>query len=236
MTPTSFSLTIGSSRSMKLTPDWPAGLPSFDLEEDEIETVVDLICRGAREARQHLTPGLLEVPITRIARKAMKRMKRDLGLTNLEVAGEIEIDDMKTDGADLLGRIDITLKFLRQFGNEDDFVCVECKRVGAGSAFSQLNTRYVTEGVVRFVNCQYAAGHAWGFMLGYVLALPADSIVQAIDYRLQQTYGAAAALAPASAHADALSIHEGALQRTDGTSIRVRHLFVDMVPAAAGSN
>lgn len=217
---------------MQLTPDWPTGLPSFDLEEDEIETVVDLICRGAREARQQLSPGLLEVPITIIVRKAMKRLKRDLGLTNLEVAGEIEIDDMETDGAELLGRIDITLKFLRQFGNEHDYVGVECKRVGAGSAFRQLNTRYVTQGVVRFVNGQYAAGHARGFMLGYVLELPADVIVQTVDSRLQQSYGAAAVLAPASAHTDALSIHEGTLQRADGTSIRLRHLFVDMVPAA----
>ena len=221
---------------MQLTPDLPAGLPSFDLEEDEIETVIDLICRGAREARQHLAPGLLEVPITVIVRKAMKRVKRDLGLTNLEVAGETEIDDMKSDGADLLGRIDITLKFLRQFGNEDDYVGVECKRVGAGNAFSQLNTRYVTQGVVRFVDGQYAAGHAWGFMLGYVLVPPAEAIVQAVDSRLQKDYGTAAALTAASAHADALCIHQGSLQRADGTPIRLRHLFVDMAPAAPGDN
>lgn len=32
--------------------------------------------------------------VTVIVRKAMKRMKRDLGLTNLEVGGEIKIDDV----------------------------------------------------------------------------------------------------------------------------------------------
>ena len=174
--------------------------------------------------------------MTIIVRKTMKRMKRDLGLTSLEIAGEVEIDDMATDGADLLGRIDITLKFQRQFGNEDDYVGVECKRIGAGSTFSQLNTRYVTEGVVRFVNGQYATGHAWDFMLGYVLALPADAIIQAVNNRLQQTYGTSAALTAASPHEDALSIHEGALQRADGTSIRLRHIFVDMVPAAPMEN
>jgi hypothetical protein len=221
---------------MQLTPDWPAGVPSFDLEEDEIDTVVDLICQGASEAREHLTPGLLEVPITIIVRKAMKRKKRDLGLTNLEVAGEIEIDEMQSEGAELLGRIDITLKFLRQFGNEDDYVGVECKRVGAGSAFSQLNTRYVTQGIIRFVNGQYAVGHAWGFMLGYVLALPADAVVQTVDRRLQKDYGAATALATASAHPHALLVREGTLQRSDGTSIRLRHLFVDMIPAALADN
>jgi hypothetical protein len=221
---------------MQLTPDLPAGLPSFDLEADEIETVVDLICRSVREARKHVTPGLPEVPMTIIVRKTLKRVKRDLGLTNLEIAGEVEIDDMVTDGADLLGRIDITLKFLRQFGNEDDYVGVECKRIGAGSTFSHLNTRYVTEGVVRFVNGQYATSHAWGFMLGYVLALPADAIIQAVNNRLQQTYGASAALTATSPHEDALSIHDGTLQRADGTSIRLRHILVDMVPAAPEEN
>lgn len=228
--------TIGLKRRMQLTPDQPAGVPSFGLETDEIETVIDLICQGAREARHHMSPGLLEVPITVIVRKAMRRMKRDLGLTNLEVAGEVEIDDMATEGPELLGRIDITLKFLRQFGNEDDYVGVECKRVGAGSAFSQLNSRYVTQGVERFINGKYATGHNWGFMLGYALALPADAIVQAVNNRLQSHYGAAAALFAVELHDDALAIHEGGLQRPDGSSIRLRHIFVDMIPAAPAKN
>jgi hypothetical protein len=217
---------------MQLTPDLPSGTPSFELEADEIDTVIDLICRGAGEARVQMTPGLIEVPMTNIVRKAMKRVKRRLGLTNLEVSGEVEIDDMSTEGAELLGRIDIILKFLRQFGNEDDYVGVECKRVGAGSAYSQLNSRYVTQGAIRFVNGQYATGHAWGFMLGYVLALPADEIIQTIDQRLRKDYGEVAKLETAPAHADALSIHEGVLQQNSGSAIRLRHLMVDMTGAA----
>jgi hypothetical protein len=60
----------------------------------------------------------------------------------------------------------------------------DLRKVDAASAFSQLNSRYVTQGVVRFINGQYATGHAWGFMLGYALALPADPIVQAVNNRL----------------------------------------------------
>lgn len=217
---------------MQLTPDLPSGTPSFELETDEIETVVDLICRGAGEARAQMTAGLLEVPMTNIVRKAMKRVKRRLGLTNLEVSGEIEIDDMSAEGPELLGRIDIILKFLRQFGNEDDYVGVECKRVGAGSAYSTLNNRYVTQGAIRFVNGQYATGHAWGFMLGYVLALPADEIIQTIDRRLRKDYGEAAKLETAPAHTAALSIHEGILQQNSGSTIRLRHLMMDMTGAA----
>ena len=221
---------------MQLTPDLPAGHPSFDLEADEIDTVVDLICRGAKVARPEMTPGLLEVPMTIIVRKAMKRVKRELGLTNLEVSGEVEIDDMTSAGPELLGRIDITLKFMRQFGDEDDYVGVECKRVGAGSAYNQLNVRYVTQGVIRFTNGQYAVGHGWGFMLGYALALPPEAIFAAIDARIQQDYGTRSALVAATAHGDALSIHQGPLTRPDGTSIRLRHIMVDMVSAAPAAS
>ena len=45
-------------------------------------------------------------------------------------------------------------KFLRQFGNEDHQVGVECKLVGARSPFRQLNSRYVTQAVERFTNGQ----------------------------------------------------------------------------------
>jgi hypothetical protein len=139
---------------------------------------------------------------------------------------------MAANDPSLLGRIDITLKFLRQFGDEDDYVAIECKRVGAGSVHSQLNGRYVSEGVVRFVNGQYATGHAWGFMLGYVLALPAEKVVRSIDRRLRKTYGETARLLPAVGHPDALAIHDGALVQESGSPIRLRHILVNMTPAA----
>lgn len=110
------------------------------------------------------------------------------------------------------------------------------RRSGSDSEHSQLNTRYVTQGVIRFVNGQYATGQAWGFMLGYVLALPADAVIQAVDQRLRQDYGEAAKLKSSSSHVGALSIHEGELQRNSGTPIRLRHILVDMVLAAPRSS
>jgi hypothetical protein len=65
-----------------LAPDHPYGDPAFALSSDEIDTVLDLVCRGAEEARAHVTPGMLEVPTTIVVRKAMRRVKRALGLTN----------------------------------------------------------------------------------------------------------------------------------------------------------
>lgn len=215
---------------MSFTPDLPVGVPSFGLSEDEIATVVDLTCQATQEIRQQISPNDLEVPITIMVRKAMRRVKRKLGLTNLEVRGEHEIENMAAQDATLLGRIDITMKFLRQFGDEDDYVAIECKRVGAGAAYSQLNGRYVTEGVVRFVNGQYAVGQAWGFMLGYVLSLPEVKIVTSIDKLLRKTYGQDAKLTSTLCHADALAIHDSKLVRRSGSPINLRHIFVDMTP------
>lgn len=213
-----------------LTPDVPYGLPAFALSEDQIATVVDLVCRGCDAARPDITPDMLEVPTTIVVRKGMRRVKKTLGLTNLQVRGEVELEDMATNDPALLGRIDITLQFLHQFGDEDAYVAVECKRVRAGD--STLNGSYVAKGVDRFVTSQYAAGHDWGFMLGYVLALPVSDVVDAIDARIRKAYGETAGLTPEATHALSLAMLEGALAQSSGHTIRLKHIFVDMLPAA----
>ncbi|MCW8208948.1 hypothetical protein D8B24_18415 [Verminephrobacter aporrectodeae subsp. tuberculatae] len=219
---------------MQLSPDLPVGRPSFDLSEDQLATVVDLLCRGVAAARPHITPGMLEVPITIHARKAMRRLKKELGLSNIEISGEFELLDLSNDDPEVLGRIDIILRFLHQFGDEDAYIGVECKRVGSGEP--TLNQRYVTQGVSRFISGQYASGHHWGMMLGYVLKLPAATVVESIDARIRATFGEVAKLDELDSHADALSMHTGALvQGPAGHVIRLMHIFVDATPATAAS-
>lgn len=216
---------------MHLSSDAPIGRPSLDLSEDQVALVVDLLCRGVSEARTHVTAGMLEVPINTQVRKAMRRLKKQLGLTNLEICGEFELLDLSTDDPDILGRIDIVLRFREQFGEEDDYLGVECKRLARGDA--TLNGRYVTNGVERFATGQYAAGHYWAMMLGYVLKLPATNVVAGIDSRIQRTYGAAARLEAIGSHSEALSMHMGVLpQGCNGHAIRLVHIFVDMTAAA----
>jgi hypothetical protein len=217
---------------MHLAPDLPLGRPSFDLSEDQIATVVDLLCNGVAAARPLLQPGMLEVPITLHVKKAMRRLKKELGLSNLEIVGEFEVLDLSNDAPEVLGRIDIILRFLHQFGDEEAYLGVECKRVSHGDA--GLNQRYVTQGVNRFVTGQYAAGHHWGMMLGYVLRLPTVALVNGIDARIRATYGETAKLSDIEAHAEALSIRQGDLtQGSMGHVIRLIHVFVDTTPAAA---
>jgi hypothetical protein len=217
---------------MHLSPDLPVGRPSFDLSEDQLATVVDLLCRGVAAVRPLLEPGMLEVPITIHVKKAMRRLKKELGLSNLEITGEFELLDLSNDDAEVLGRIDIILRFLHQFGDEEAYLGVECKRVGHGE--SGLNQRYVTQGVNRFVTGQYATGHRWGMMLGYVLRLPSAGLVKGIDGRIRATYGEAAKLNDLEAHTNALSAHWGDLaQGTTGHVIRLMHIFVDTTPAGS---
>jgi len=208
------------------------GRPSFELSEDQLATVVDLLCCGAANARSVVTTGMLEVPITIQVRKEVLRLKKQLEITNLQIVGEFELLDMSTDDPEVLGRIDIILQFLHQFGDEEAYLAVECKRVAPGE--TTLNLRYVSQGVNRFVIGQYAAGHHWGMMLGYVLKVPSADLVTEIDARIRGSYGEAARLHIATDHPQALSLHTCTLsQGSSGHTIRLMHIFVDMTPAAS---
>jgi hypothetical protein len=137
---------------------------------------------------------------------------------------------MATTDPTILGRIDITLQFLHQFGDEDAYVAVECKRVRPGDA--TLNGSYVTQGVHRFVTGKYAAGHQWGFMLGYVLGVPVEDIVSYVDARLRKDYGDPAAMALDTPHPSSLAVLENAVVQSGHHTIRLKHVFVDMLAAA----
>ena len=111
---------------------------------------------------------------------------------------------------------------------------LNAKRVRA--ADSNLNGSYVSKGVDRFVTSQYASGHDWGFMLGYVLALPASDVVEAIDTSIRKTYGEVAGLTPKATHALSLAVLDGALTQSSRHTIRLKHIFVDMLTAAPVSS
>lgn len=135
---------------------------------------------------------------------------------------------MGTDDPELQGRIDITLEFLHQLGKEEACVAIECKRVRPGDTTS--NGRYITQGVNGFVRGDYAAGHEWGFMLGYLLALPVEAVTDYIEYRIRQDHGEGAALQQLPTHRQSIAILEGNLIQGGTYSMRMKHIFVDMLP------
>jgi len=133
-------------------------------------------------------------------------------------------------GPEILGRIDITMKFTHQFGFEDAYVPVECKRVAAGD--STLNANYVVKGVQRYVAGQYGSGLEWGFMLGYVLKPPVNDVVEAIDASICHHYGTPAKLATCEGHPLALALLEGTVLQNGAHPLRLKHVFVEMSAAA----
>lgn len=214
-------------------PDLPIGAPSFALHDDEIATVIDLLVSACAEAQTDVTPGMLEVPLTIVVRKALRRVKKARAITNMEVRGEHEIDNMAAADPSILGRIDLSLKFARQFGDEDDYVGIECKRIGAG--LYALNKSYVAEGVERFVNGKYATGHARGFMLGYVIIGPVAKPLKSIGNHVVKAYGAGGKLTSLAPPAGALALASNALFQVGGHKIELQHLLVDMTVAAPPS-
>ena len=137
---------------------------------------------------------------------------------------------MTTSEPRILGRLDLMLQFAKQFGDEDAYLAVECKRVAAGN--TTLNRRYVQEGVQRFQTGYYSAGHRWAIMLAYVLVLPVKDVVADIEARLVKDYGRDGRLRVASTHALALEVMDGELMQGRSHVIWVKHVFVDMVPAS----
>ena len=94
-----------------------------------------------------------------------------------------------------------------------------------------LNSRYVSQGVDRFATGKYAGGHLWGFMLGYVLVMPVEGIVQFIDSRIRRDYGEGAALRGQVSRQGSLAVCEGDLIQPGDSKITIKHIFVDMLPA-----
>jgi hypothetical protein len=175
---------------------------------------------------------MLEVPLTRLVRKCMRRVKAERRIGGVQIRGEHEIDDMSTDDPNVLGRIDLTLQFLHQFDDEDAYVAIEAKRVGAGEA--TLNRRYVTEGVERFAQGRYSPGHPWAFMLAYVLREPVARPIAGINGHLVRGYGEAARMAPSERHPDALAVQRSKVMQnlTPAHELGLIHVFVDMTAAA----
>ncbi len=211
----------------------PVGRPSFDLSKDQRATLIDLVCRGARRAIERADPGTLEVPLTRMVRKDMKRVKKERGITGLQVGGEYEVDDMEADGPELLGRIDVTVQFAHQFGDEEAVIAVEAKRVGGGQ--TTLNRAYVRDGVHRFVTGKYSAGHPWGFMLGYVIQPTAAQVVVAISDYLCFDYGPKSCLKEDAPHEDAALVRRSTHARDLGGEIGLTHVFMDASRIGAAS-
>jgi hypothetical protein len=90
------------------------------------------------------------------------------------------------DSVEPEGRIDI--KIIYSF-DEEEYFGMECKRVSSRTTGKdrELAKKYITEGIVRFVNGIYCPRHGCAAMLGFVIDGNTKGCVERICNRLEQT-------------------------------------------------
>jgi len=152
---------------------WAKNFPS-----EYIPAVIRLVLNSWQTFK--FTGDPLEVPMTR-SFCAHLRSNRNRSLDLFRIEWEpYEIDDR----GNITGRID--LKFSQGF-DEKVYFSIECKRLRVifPSGFDNLASKYVTDGMSRYFNGQYAQGLDRGGMLGYVMDGRTDEAVQDVKKAIE---------------------------------------------------
>jgi len=182
--------------------DWEEDTFTASLTEDYIRPL----------ARQHLL-GLVAEPRAKVHTPAMKS-----GAVSPKRATEI----------------DIRLSYSWMNYSEVYFAW-ECKRVGdkrVDEKYGVLISRYITEGILRFIDEDYAAGLDDAGMLGYVLAGDVPNIVHDINASMHHRHRARPLstsdhLTPAPATGTFRDVYRSHHQRpVNHKTIRLHHLFL----------
>lgn len=154
-------------------------------------------------------------------------LRRDKALRRLPFAidREIWIDD---EDAKDNARVD--LRFMHGY-REDVYLAFECKRLNVtyDSGFRPEASKYVHQGMKRFVEQKYARGLRHGGMIGYVMDGDVDAAVSRIQDQLEDHMPVlllqVSNLAPSSLVSGNTNIRETVHHRS-GTSFRIHHLFL----------
>lgn len=77
-----------------------------------------------------------------------------------------EVPENYDDKGNYIGRADIRIKLKTDFERRNAYYIIECKRV---NGTSELNKKYVKDGVARFITKKYSAYYGRNIMLGFVV-------------------------------------------------------------------
>jgi len=153
---------------------WAKNFPS-----EYIPAVIRLILNSWQTFK--FACDLLEVPMTRSFCAHLRSNKNHL-LDFFRIDWESnEIDNR----GNITGRID--LKFSQGL-DEKVYFSIECKRLRAifPSGFDSLASKYVTDGMSRYFNGQYAKGLDRGGMLGYVMDGNCNEAVEDVQKAIEK--------------------------------------------------
>lgn len=99
-----------------------------------------------------------------VVEEYMKKQKSVYGMSDYRF--EIEAPENYVGNGKHIGRVDIRILLKNDFEKEDAYYVIECKRI---DGTSDLNKKYVKEGVARFVTQKYSSYYGRNIMLGFVV-------------------------------------------------------------------
>ena len=146
----------------------PSGLP---LQPLFVRAALGLLVAGAvrLQSRCLVSDSTFENNITYLLEAEMAAAQRD-GIGTI-----VQFDTRVNTAADandplVRGEIDIKFRWEQYPTIHERYLAVEAKRLfGKGHS---LADKYVTEGVIDFIQAKYGRGHDHGIMLGYVVVPP----------------------------------------------------------------
>lgn len=94
----------------------------------------------------------------------MKTQKGFYGMADYRF--ELEVPENYAGNGQHIGRVDIRIFLKSDFEKEDAYYIIECKRI---DGTTDLNKKYVKEGVARFVTQKYSSYYGRNIMLGFVV-------------------------------------------------------------------
>lgn len=94
----------------------------------------------------------------------LKTQKDSYGMSDYRF--ELEVPENYVGNGQHIGRVDIRILLKSDFEKEDAYYIIECKRI---DGTSNLNKKYVEEGIARFVTEKYSSYYGRNIMLGFVV-------------------------------------------------------------------
>ncbi|MBD5466244.1 MAG: hypothetical protein HDR22_10625 [Lachnospiraceae bacterium] len=79
---------------------------------------------------------------------------------------ELEVPENYAGNGKHIGRVDIRILLKNDFEKEEAYYIIECKRI---DGTSDLNKKYVKEGIARFITQKYSSYYGRNIMLGFVV-------------------------------------------------------------------
>lgn len=93
--------------------------------------------------------------------------RRKTCLVNQQLRFEVEVQENYNDKNETYeGRVDIKVISTDTLSNRKAYYIIECKRIDGGK---NLNQKYITEGLQRFINNKYSSYYGKNIMLGFIV-------------------------------------------------------------------